>query len=143
MSVTKLDATPENSNEEECEVCKAEPSMPCVYSTNPPTPRDRMHCLRVEAAQRKRARVSEQVAEGARKRYQSRVAQVAKDLRSLADRIEREATAVRHFGATEESYGDAATTALNSLCWAIPNLRMDRVVSDGYEIDRYAREAGK
>lgn len=50
MSVTILDATPENSNDEECTVCKAEPSMPCVYSTNPPIARDRMHYGRLEAA---------------------------------------------------------------------------------------------
>lgn len=53
---TILDATPENSNDEECTVCKAEPSMPCVYSTNPPIARDRMHYQRVEAAWRTAAR---------------------------------------------------------------------------------------
>jgi len=53
--VTILDATPENSNGEECDVCYAPPSMPCVYSTNPPTARDRMHYQRVEAARRSEA----------------------------------------------------------------------------------------
>lgn len=47
-----LDATPENSNDEACDVCNAEPNMPCVYSTNPPIARDRMHYQRVEAAQK-------------------------------------------------------------------------------------------
>lgn len=58
MSVTILDATPENSNDEECSVCKAEPSMPCAYSTNPPIARDRMHYQRIEAAQRTAARAA-------------------------------------------------------------------------------------
>jgi len=53
---TILDATPENSNGEECDVCYAPPSMPCVYSTNPPIARDRMHYQRVEAARRTEAR---------------------------------------------------------------------------------------
>lgn len=51
-----LDATPENSNDEACDVCNAEPNMPCAYSTNPPIARDRMHYQRVEAARRTQAR---------------------------------------------------------------------------------------
>lgn len=52
MTVTQLDATPENSNAEECEVCRAQPGMPCVYSTNPPIARDRMHFHRHMAGER-------------------------------------------------------------------------------------------
>lgn len=48
----QLDATPENSNDEECATCKAQPTHPCVYSTTPPIARDRMHFARAEAAQR-------------------------------------------------------------------------------------------
>jgi hypothetical protein len=55
---TILDATPENSNGEECDWCKAAPNMPCVYSTNPPIVRDRMHWQRVEAARRTELRAN-------------------------------------------------------------------------------------
>lgn len=47
-----LDATPENTNDEECATCKAEAGAPCVYSTNPPIARDRMHWSRYEAGER-------------------------------------------------------------------------------------------
>lgn len=62
MSVTILDATPENTNDEDCPACNSGGGFPCVYSTNPPIARDRMHYQRIEAAQRTAARDAQRTA---------------------------------------------------------------------------------
>lgn len=69
-------------------------------------------------------------------RYLDRLADIAADLRSLADRVEREGEARPRFGAPENfDHVTGAAGVVHAVTWGVANLNLDILLADAADAD--------